>query len=275
MEEKKKFSPRQLPLYAVLMMGALVMVFPFVWMVLTSLKTGADVYSFSLIPSPATTANYSFVFTRTDFLRWFANSLGIAAVVVASVLFFDSLVGYTLAKMHFRGKNFIFILILSTLMVPTEMLIIPWYLMSSQLGWLNTYWSIMFPGLISAFGIFMMRQFFEGVPGELLEAARIDGLNEFGIYARIAVPLVLPALSALAIFTFLGNWNAFLWPVIIVSKPHLVTLPVGLAMFTTENNPEWERIMTAASLGTVPVLIVFILFQRQIIEGVNLSGMKA
>ena len=196
-------------------------------------------------------------------------------MVVSSVLMFDTLVGYTLCKMQFRGKQLVFILIMSTLMVPTEMLIIPWYLMSAQLKWLNTYWSIMFPGLITAFGIFMMRQFFEGVPDELLEAARIDGLNELGIYARIALPLVMPAVSALAIFTFLGNWNAFLWPVIIVSNKELVTLPVGLAMFTTENNPEWERIMTAASLGTVPVLAVFMVFQRQIIEGINLSGMKA
>ena len=261
--------------YALLSLGAVFMVFPFVWMVLTSLKTGADVYSFSMIPNPATTQNYSFVFTRTDFVRWFLNSIFVAVMVVSSVLMFDTLVGYTLCKMQFRGKQLVFILIMSTLMVPTEMLIIPWYLMSAQLKWLNTYWSIMFPGLITAFGIFMMRQFFEGVPDELLEAARIDGLNELGIYARIALPLVMPAVSALAIFTFLGNWNAFLWPVIIVSNKELVTLPVGLAMFTTENNPEWERIMTAASLGTVPVLAVFMVFQRQIIEGINLSGLKA
>ena len=264
-----------MPVYALLSLGAVFMVFPFVWMVLTSLKTGADVYSFSMIPNPATTQNYSFVFTRTDFVRWFLNSIFVAVMVVSSVLMFDTLVGYTLCKMQFRGKHLVFILIMSTLMVPTEMLIIPWYLMSAQLKWLNTYWSIMFPGLITAFGIFMMRQFFEGVPDELLEAARIDGLNELGIYARIALPLVMPAVSALAIFTFLGNWNAFLWPVIIVSNKELVTLPVGLAMFTTENNPEWERIMTAASLGTVPVLAVFMVFQRQIIEGINLSGLKA
>ena len=264
-----------MPVYALLSLGAVFMVFPFVWMILTSLKTGADVYSFSMIPNPATTQNYSFVFTRTDFVRWFLNSIFVAVMVVSSVLMFDTLVGYTLCKMQFRGKQLVFILIMSTLMVPTEMLIIPWYLMSAQLKWLNTYWSIMFPGLITAFGIFMMRQFFEGVPDELLEASRIDGLNELGIYARIALPLVMPAVSALAIFTFLGNWNAFLWPVIIVSNKELVTLPVGLAMFTTENNPEWERIMTAASLGTVPVLAVFMVFQRQIIEGINLSGLKA
>lgn len=266
---------RLAPVYILLSLGAVLMVFPFVWMVLTSLKTGSDVYSFSLIPKPATLQNYAFVFTRTDFIRWFANSIILAVTAVSSVLLFDTLVGYTLCKMQFRGKQLVFILIMSTLMVPTEMLIIPWYLMSAELKWINTYWSIMFPGLITAFGIFMMRQFFEGVPDELLEAARIDGLNELGIYARIAVPLVLPAVSALAIFTFLGNWNAFLWPVIIISKKELVTLPVGLAMFTTENNPEWERIMTAASLGTLPVLAVFMVFQRQIIEGINLSGLKA
>ena len=164
-----------MPVYALLSLGAVFMVFPFVWMVLTSLKTGADVYSFSMIPNPATTQNYSFVFTRTDFVRWFLNSIFVAVMVVSSVLMFDTLVGYTLCKMQFRGKQLVFILIMSTLMVPTEMLIIPWYLMSAQLKWLNTYWSIMFPGLITAFGIFMMRQFFEGVPDELLEAARIDG----------------------------------------------------------------------------------------------------
>lgn len=274
METIKKQTGK-LPVYLLLSIGAVMMVFPFIWMVLTSLKTGADVYSFSMVPNPATTANYEFVFRRTEFVRWFANSLFVSGVVVTSVLFFDTLVGYTLSKMQFRGKTFVFILIMSTLMVPTEMLIIPWYLMSSSLKWLNTYWSIMFPGLITAFGIFMMRQFFDGVPNELLEAARIDGLNEFGIFARIATPLVLPAISALAIFTFLGNWNAFLWPVIIISDKNLVTLPVGLAMFTTENNPEWERIMTAASLGTLPVLAVFIVFQRQIIEGINFSGLIA
>lgn len=262
-------------MYVVLLLGGIVMVFPFIWMVLTSFKTGTDIYSFSMIPRPFVTDNYAKVLGRTDFVRWFANSLYVGAVSTLSVLLFDTLTGYTLCKLPFPGKNLIFIIILSTLMVPTEMLIIPWYLMSNSLGWMNTYWSIMFPGLITAFGIFMMRQFFEGVPNDLIEAARIDGLSEIGIYARIAVPLVKPAISALAIFTFLGNWNAFLWPVIIISNRSLYTVPVGLSLFSTDAGSQWELIMTAASMATIPVLIVFLIFQRQIIEGIHLSGMKS
>lgn len=261
--------------YAALSLGGVIMVFPFLWMLLTSFKTGTDIYRFSLIPRPFVIENYTTVLGKTDFGRWFGNSLYIAVVTTLSVLVFDSLTGYTICKLRFPGKNLIFVLILSTLMVPTEMLIIPWYLMSNSLHWMNTYWSIMFPGLISAFGIFMMRQFFEGVPNDLIEAAYIDGLNELGIYLRIALPLVKPALSALAIFTFLGNWNAFLWPVIIISKYSLYTLPVGLSLFSTDAGAKWELIMTGASLATLPVLAVFLVFQRQIIEGIHLSGMKA
>lgn len=262
-------------IYIALALGGVLMVFPFIWMVLTSFKTGQDIYSFSLIPRPFVISNYATVLGKTDFFRWFGNSLYVGAVTTLSVLLFDTLAGYTICKLSFPGKRFIFLLILSTLMVPTEMLIIPWYLMSNSLKWMNTYWSIMFPGLISAFGIFMMRQFFEGVPNDLIEAARIDGLNELGIYVKIALPLVKPAVSALAIFTFLGNWNAFLWPVIIISKYSLYTLPVGLSLFSTEAGAKWELIMTAASMATLPVLVVFFVFQRQIIEGIHLSGMKS
>ncbi len=261
--------------YVLLSIGGFIMIFPFIWMVLTSFKTGSDIYSFSVIPKPFVDTNYLTVLGKTNFVRWFLNSLFIGVVTTASVLCFDTLTGYTLCKMNFPGKNLIFIIILATLMVPTEMLVIPWYLMSSRLGWMNTYWSIMFPGVISAFGIFMIRQFFESVPNDLIEAARIDGLNEFGIYWRIALPLIKPAISALAIFTFLGNWNAFLWPVIIISQYDLYTLPVGLSLFSTDAGSQWELIMTAASMATVPVLIVFMIFQKQIIEGIHLSGMKS
>ena len=150
------------------------------------------------------------------------------------MLFFDSLVGYTLAKFRFRGRRLVFLAILSTLMIPTEMLVLPWYVMSKNLGWLDTYWGIMFPGMMTGFGTFLMKQFFESVPDELLEAARVDGLGEFRIWWRIAMPLVAPALSALAIFTFLGNWTAFLWPLISTTRRELYTLPVGLASFSGE-----------------------------------------
>jgi multiple sugar transport system permease protein len=154
------------------------------------------------------------------------------------------------------------------------MLVLPWYVMSKNLGWLDTYWGIMFPGMMTGFGTFLMKQFFESVPDELLEAGRVDGLGEFQIWWRIAMPLVGPALSALAIFTFLGNWTAFLWPLISTTRRELYTLPVGLASFSGEFQREWEMVMTGASVATLPVLLVFIVLQKYIVRGVMLAGIK-
>jgi multiple sugar transport system permease protein len=190
------------------------------------------------------------------------------------VLFFDSLVGYTLAKYKFRGRGLVFVLILSTMMVPTEMLVIPWYVMARSFGWIDTYWGIMFPGLMTGFGTFLMRQFFNSVPDELLDAARVDGLSEFRIWWTIAMPLVRPALAALAIFTFLSNWSAFLWPLIVTNDRALYTLPVGLAFFSGENSTEWPLVMAGAAVATVPTLLLFLFFQRQIIRGIALTGLK-
>ncbi len=261
-------------LYAILLVGGLAMIFPFVWMVVSSLKTAQEITSLVLIPEHPTLDNYRRVFGATQFVRWFVNSLLIAGITTASVAFFDSLAGYTLAKFTFPGQQLVFIMILSTLMVPTEMLVIPWYLMSINLHWSNSYWGIMFPGVMSAFGVFLMRQFFENVPNELLDAARIDGVSEFGLFWRIALPLVRPALAALCIFTFLGNWNAFLWPLIVTRTPEMRTLPVGIAFFSSEAGSAYELIMTAAALATIPVLVIFAIFQRQIIKGVALTGLK-
>ena len=208
------------------------------------------------------------------FMHWFLNSMIVAVAVTLSNVFFDSLVGYTLAKFEFRSRYFIFLAILSTLMIPTEMLVIPWYLMSANLGWLDSYWSIMFPGMMTAFGTFLMKQFFEGVPNDFLEAARVDGLNEFQIWWKVAMPLVTPALSALAIFTFLGNWTAFFWPLIVTTSKELYTLPVGLSSFAVEQSIQWEMIMTGAAIATLPTLIVFIVLQRYIVRGVMLAGLK-
>lgn len=261
-------------IYSLLILGSLVMFFPFVWMFLTSLKPFAEIFELKVLPQAPTLDNYREVLFDTQFPRWFLNSLVVASVTTLSVLFFDSLVGYTLAKLRFPGKGIIFVLILSTLMVPTEMLIIPWYVMSTQYGWSNTYWGLLFPGLISAFGVFLMRQFFQTLPTDLLDAGRIDGLSELGVFWRIAFPLVRPALAALGIFTFLGNWNAFLWPLIVVQTPDMRTVPVGVALFSSEAGTAWNLIMAASSLAVLPVLLVFLFFQRQIIEGVVLTGVK-
>ncbi|WP_353512629.1 carbohydrate ABC transporter permease [Thermus sp. LT1-2-5] len=257
-----------------LLMGSGVMALPFVWMVLTSVKPFPEIFELRLLPRELTWENYRIVLEETGFLRWFGNSLLVATLTTLSVLFFDSLTGYTLARMRFPGKQVIFVLILSTLMVPTEMLVIPWYVMSAERGWINTYWGLLFPGLITAFGVFLMRQFFETLPQDLFDAGRIDGLSEFGIFWRIGLPLVRPALAALGIFTFLGNWNAFLWPLIVVQTPEMRTLPVGIALFSGEAGTAWNLIMAASSLAVLPVLLVFFFFQRQIIEGVVLTGLK-
>lgn len=260
--------------WTLLFIGGLIMVSPLLFMFSTSFKTADQVYDLRLIPAAPTLANYITVMADGRFLRWFFNSMLVAVIVTVSNCFFDSLVGYTLAKFEFRGRYFIFLAILSTLMIPTEMLVIPWYLMSSQLGWLDSYWGIMFPGMMTAFGTFLMKQFFETVPNDFIEAARVDGLNEFQIWWKVALPLVTPALSALAIFTFLGNWTAFFWPLIVTTSKELYTLPVGLSSFAVEQQIQWEMIMTGAAIATIPTLIVFIVLQRYIVRGVMLAGLK-
>ncbi|WP_324715300.1 carbohydrate ABC transporter permease [Carboxydochorda subterranea] len=260
--------------YAVLTLGGVVVLFPFFWMLITSFKPFDEIFALSFWPSRPTLDNYLQVLTATRFPRWYLNSLVVATATTASVLFFDSLVGYTLAKLRFPGRDLVFVLILSTLMIPTEMLVIPWFVTSSERGWVDTYWGIAFPGLMSAFGVFLMRQFFETLPDDLLDAGRIDGVSEFGLFRRIALPLVRPAMSALAILTFLGNWNAFLWPLIIIQSDAMRTLPVGMALFSGEAGSAWNLIMAASGLAIVPVIVVFGIFQRQIIEGVVLTGVK-
>jgi len=271
---RQRMDPGRIVRWTLLFMGGVVMVMPIVYMLSTSLKWSYEIYDLSIIPKDPTLENYIYVLADGRFYTWFINSLIIATATTVSAVLFDSLVGYTLCKFRFRGRTFVFIAILSTLMIPTEMLIIPWYLMAKNFGWLDSYWGIMFPGMMTAFGTFLMKQFFETVPDDFLEAARIDGLNEFQIWWSVAMPLVTPALSALAIFVFLGNWTAFIWPLIVTTSADLYTLPVGLTTFSVEQQVEWELIMTGAALATIPTLIVFLVFQRFIIRGVVMAGLK-
>ena len=270
----ERIKPSKIIIWTLLFLGGVVMITPLAFMISTSFKTGADVFSLGIIPKNPTLENYVNIWTESKFSRWLLNSLWVATFSTASVLFFDSLVGYTLAKFTFRGQTIVFVAILSTLMIPTEMLIIPWYMMSREFGWIDTYWGIAFPGLMTGFGTFLMRQFFMGLPDELIEAARIDGWSEFAIWTKIAMPLVVPALSALAIFHFLGNWTAFIWPLIVTNDPDLYTIPVGLASFNGEFQTDWEVVMTASCLATLPTLLFFLLLQKFIIRGVMLAGLK-
>ena len=271
---KKPANLGQIIRWAVLFLGGILMVMPIVYMLSTSLKWPHEVYNVNLWPEEPTLENYTFVLEDGRFYGWMINSTVIAIITTISNVMFDSLVGYTLCKFRFPGRYIIFIAILSTLMIPTEMLVIPWYLMSQQFGWLDTYWGIMFPGLMTAFGTFLMKQFFETVPDDFIEAARIDGMNELQIWWTVAMPLVRPALAALAIFVFLGNWTAFIWPLIVTNSWDMYTLPVGLSTFGDEADVAWELIMTGAAISTIPTLAVFLIFQRFIIQGVAMAGLK-
>jgi len=245
-------------------------------MLLSSLKPLEEIYRLSLFPANPNLGNYIHIFTsrHSRFPVWFMNSLLIAVCTTLSVLLFDSILGYTLSKFHFPGKKIIFVIIISTLMIPTEMLVIPWYQISVMLRWVNTYWGIMFPGMMTAFGMFLMRQFMLSIPDDLLDAARIDGQSEFRIFLTIALPLSTSALATLAIFNFIGNWNAFFWPLIVSSRSNMFTLPIGLANFSSEVGNEWNLIMAGATVAMAPLIAIFLVFQRQIIRGISLSGIK-
>jgi multiple sugar transport system permease protein len=273
---KKEFSIGKGIIHLLLILGIVIVAFPFIWMILSSFKSMADFYRFSFFPEALDFSGYKYVFAETDFMRWYVNSFIVAIIVTTSNIIFCSLIGYTLAKFRFFGAKAIFILILSTMMIPTEMLVIPWYVLSSDLHWVDSYWGLMFPGMMEAFGIFLMRQFMAEVPDDILDAARIDGMGEFKIWLRVAMPQVKPAISALGIITFLGNWNAYLWPVIVTSTAKMRTLPVGIAMYGTADagGIQWNTIMAMSALTVIPMIIVFLIFQRQIVEGIALSGTK-
>jgi multiple sugar transport system permease protein len=266
-----------LVIHIVLVCGVILVAMPFLWMILSSLKSLKEFYTFRFFPRILDLSAYQYIFGQTMFLRWYLNSFIVAIVVTASNLIFASLVGFVLAKYRFPGSRATFILILSTFMIPTEMLVIPWYVMSAKLHWVNSFWGIMFPGMLEAFSVFLMRQFMFGVPDDLLNAARIDGMRELCIWWSVAMPQVRPALSALGIITFLGNWNAYLWPVIVINTEKMRTLPVGVALYSTADNgggTQWNIVMAMSTLAVIPIIIVFLIFQKRIIEGVTLTGVK-
>lgn len=267
----------QFLLYAAVILGLLLFCVPVYYMVTTSFKAESEVFALPIhwIPHEFSPQNYPEAFAVAPFGLYFYNSLVVAVVVVLSTLFFSALAGYGFAKFSFPGKNVAFILVLSTLMIPFQVLLIPLYLLVYSLGWANNYAGLIIPGALSAFGVFMMRQFCITLPDELLDAARIDGAGEIRIFWVIVLPLLMPPLASLAIITFLGSWNNFLWPLIVVNKDYLFTLPVGMTVFSQPlRQPYWTYIMAVSTVATIPVIIVFLLLQRYFIQGVVLSGLK-
>ena len=264
-------------LHIVLILGACMMALPFVWMVLSSLKDLSQVFVVppKWIPDPFIWSNYKDSLTALPFGRAYFNSFYINIIVVVSQLVTCSMAAYAFAKITFPFREPLFVLFLATMMVPGQVTIIPLYLIMKNIGWLDTHLAIIVPSaLLHAFGVFLLRQFFRGIPKEMEEAAIVDGANRWTIYARIMIPLIKPALSALGIFTFLGMWNNFFNPLIFLSSTDKFTVPMMLNLYRGMYATDWTLMMAGASIALVPVLIVYIIGQKYIIEGVTLSGIK-
>lgn len=264
-------------LYVVLGLGAVLMLLPFFWMLSASFKSLREVIQVppTWLPRDPSFANYAEVFRQQPFFgRFILNSAIVAGATVASVLFTSSLAGYAFAKFRFPGKNLLFVFVLSTMMIPFQIRMVPLFVMMSQWGLVDSYAGLILPGLVEAFGIFLMRQFIASIPSELLDAARIDGASEPGIFFRIVLPLIQPALSALAIFTLIGNWESFLWPLLITNSESMRTLPIGLAMFAGRYLERFDLEMAAATIAILPMALAFFLLQRRFVEGITLTGLK-
>lgn len=267
-------------LMIVLSVVALAVLMPLLWMLLTSIKGSNDVFSVPLKWIPwlhfvPTLEAYKQVWTQVSFALYFGNSLFIAVVVMVGQVFTSSLAAYAFARLKFPGRDKIFLAYLGTLMVPGVVTVIPVYILMRELHWIDTYQALIVPAMFSAYGTFLLRQFFLSIPTEMEEAARIDGCSAFEIYRWIVVPLSLPAMSTLAIFTFVGNWRSFLWPLIVTNSTGHYTLPVGLAAFRTlEGGVNWPVLMAGSMLMTLPMVIIFLFGQRYFIEGVRIGGVK-
>ncbi|WP_248931052.1 carbohydrate ABC transporter permease [Paenibacillus hamazuiensis] len=265
--------------YFLLTVVSAVMLMPFLWMVSTSLKEPAKVFVFppQLIPSPVRWSNYAEVLHIIPFHLFYWNSIYIAALVTAGTVFFSSLAGYAFARIPFWGSGVVFLLLLSTMMIPNEVIAIPMFLFMREIGFINTHVPLIVLPIFGAggvFGVFVMRQFFIAIPKELEEAAMIDGCSRLRIYTSIMLPLAKPAAATLVIFTFLTSWNDFFDPLIYISDRTLMTLPLALSLFTDESGTAWHHLMSASVMATLPLLIVFFFAQKQFIEGVAMTGLK-
>ena len=260
-----------------LLLVVAVMLFPFLWMLLCSLKTTAEI---TRIPPKFFPENWGYidnfvnVMTKYNFGLFFMNSLKYAIIKTLIVLYVSAIVGYVLAKIQFRGNRFIFIMILSTMMIPWPATLIPNYQMMVWFNWLNTDISILYTSLTSAFGVFMMRQFAFSIPDSLIEAGRLDGAGELKIFHRIVLPMMLNAIGALAIFTFLWEWDNYLWPYLMLNDMEKYTLPIGLAMTQGQFVADYGPMFAGISISVVPVLIVYLIFQKTFIQGIALGGVK-
>lgn len=273
----RRRRPGRAGLYVVLGLTSLVIIVPIVWILLTSFKTDFDAINSPASPWPnpfVGDAYRTLSSGQQPIFRWFLNSLAAACLQTALILVTASMGAYALARMEFRGKRAVFGAIVTTLLVPPVIFLIPNYLIVQNLGWLDTLWAVSVPGAAGAFGIFFLRQFFVGLPLEIEEAARIDGAGDLRIFLQIVLPLSRPAIATLAVLSFLANWNDFLWPVYVLLSPTHLTLQPGLSVLQGAYSTHFGIVMAGAVIASIPVLVIFTLAQRQIVESVASSGIK-
>jgi len=278
---QRQHGPVGLPanwwVFVLYVLGLVVVAGPFLWMVASSFKDSQELHAFppTLVPLRPTLDNYTTLFQKLDFPLFFFNSLIVAAFVVAGNLLFCSMLGYALAKLHFGGRDHIFLIVMATLMVPSTVTLVPLFVLMSSLGLVNSYPALILPFLAGPFGVFLMRQFMLGVPDDLLEAARIDGASELGIFFRVVLPISYAPLATLGILTFLASWNNFLWPLVVSSSERMYTLPVAVATFSVgQNATDYGLLMAGSTVLVLPVLVVFLALQRYFQPGIATTGLK-
>ena len=263
-------------LYVFLIVMAAIMLLPFLWMLSASLKQDRDVFTFPIkwIPENPEWANYSRIWTQIPLLTYILNTVKLTIIVTLLQLFTSSFAAYAFAKLRFKGRNALFLGYVATIAVPWQAYMVPQFMMLREMGLNNTHLAIIILQAFSAFGVFMMKQFYEGIPTELCEAARIDGMTEYGIYAKIMLPLAKPSLSTLTIFTFVNTWNDFLGPYIYLTRDNLKTIQLGLRSFIGQYSSEYGLIMAGSVVTMIPVIAVFLSLQKYFVEGVASSGLK-
>ena len=266
----------RIALYATLIVLALLTLFPFLWMLVTALKSSSEVFEWPIVLMPRNPqwGNFAEAWSRQPFMRFFQNTVFITIGTTVLTLFTSSTAGFAFAKYEFRGKRILFLIILMMLMLPPQVTLIPTFLMARNLGLVNTYVGLLIPGITSVFGIFMIRQYLQSIPDELIDAARIDGCNDWNIYTMIILPLILPALAVLTIFTFTSSWNSFLWPLIIATSSDMYTLQVGIAFFSGQTGTEYQLMMAVAVVSMLPVILIYVLFQRYFVASEALAGLN-
>jgi multiple sugar transport system permease protein len=253
---------------------AILTISPLVWMICASLKPGDETFSPNLLPQHWTLENFQYVFTASPFWRYMLNSFFIAGTITVVALWFHSMAGFALARLKFPGREVIFLAIFSTFLVSLPVIIVPLFILVRQMGMVNSYAGLIIPAIFNAFGIFLLRQFYIAIPQELQEAAIIDGAGYFRIYWSVMLPLSRPILAALAVFFFLANWNAFIWPLTITNDRTLWVVQIAIASFHQQYSSSWNYIMAGSTIVALPTLLLFFIFQRQLVESIKTSGLK-